>query len=243
MHFTTALALASSAALVAAAPAIQVGEDDVILYGKGYFSMIKRSQFEELQALRESGVVPPAPGYLDPTLTTVMGEELKNVSSSNLSKRAATIIIPNPPSDFLGWDTQMSAVVKGAPTTITVTSGYSLANGITVGAGVDWTLIKDYLTISASTDYTRTWTSTSTQAFMAQVPANKYGAFVSNAYTHRESGNVWMGTIGSSGTLTPYQADSFKNKDYDGLSWVDGVISLCTGDTFPLKRCLGGGTI
>jgi hypothetical protein len=43
--------------------------------------------------------------------------------------------------------------------------------------------------------------------------------------------------------LTPYQADSFEEKSYGDLKWVNGVIGLCTGDEFPLKRCLGEGTL
>ncbi|KAF2126039.1 hypothetical protein P153DRAFT_399508 [Dothidotthia symphoricarpi CBS 119687] len=243
MHFTTALALASSIVLVAARPTVQVSEDDAILYGNGRFTVVKRADIEELQALRESGVTPPKPGYLNDTLTTASGEEVNKIGAAPLSKRANTIVIPNPASDFLGWDTQMSAVVKGAPTTLTVSSGYNVANSISVGVGASLTLVKDFLEVSTSIDYSQTWTSTLSQGFSAEVPAGKYGAFVSNAWTHRESGNIWQGSIGGDGTLTYYQAESFKSKNYDGLAWVDGVIVLCTGDEIPLRRCLGEGTL
>lgn len=114
MHFTTVLALASSAALVAAAPApITVGVDDVILYSKdGRFKMMKRDDFDELKKLRESGVTPPKPSYLDENLTPVSFNETASPERS-LRKRAASLIIPNPPSRFLGWDVQTSQVVKG----------------------------------------------------------------------------------------------------------------------------------
>jgi hypothetical protein len=52
-----------------------------------------------------------------------------------------------------------------------------------------------------------------------------------------------QGKIGEDGGLTSYQADSFDDRSYGNLAWVDGVISLCTGTEFPLKRCLGEGTL
>jgi hypothetical protein len=116
MHFSQVLALASSAALVAAAPApITVGVDDVILYGKnGRFTMMKRDEFDELKKLRESGVVPPMPSYLDDSLITLpANESAPSKPQGSLKKRATSLIIPNPHSRFLGWDVQTSQVVKG----------------------------------------------------------------------------------------------------------------------------------
>ncbi|KAL1655626.1 hypothetical protein SLS61_001647 [Didymella pomorum] len=239
MHFSQVLALASSAALVAAAPApITVGVDDVILYGKnGRFTMMKRDEFDELKKLRESGVVPPMPSYLDDSLITLpANESAPSKPQGSLKKRATSLIIPNPHSRFLGWDVQTSQVVK-------VSTGYSITNSISVSQGATFTLVKDFLQASVSVDYSTSWQTTQTQAFSAAVPEGKYGAFVTNAWTNRESGNVWEGTIGGEGSLTYYQADSFESKSYGDMSWVDGVISLCTGDSFPLKRCLGDGTL
>jgi hypothetical protein len=104
-------------------------------------------------------------------------------------------------------------------------------------------LIEDFLSVTTSIDYGQSWQTSQTQAFNAEVPAGKYGAFVTNAWTNRESGNIWEGTIGGEGTLTYYQADSFEEKKYGDMSWVDGAISLCTGDSFPLKRCVGEGEL
>jgi hypothetical protein len=243
MHFTPLLALASSAALIAAAPApapVSIGVDDVILHGKGRFTVMKRSDFEELEAARKSGVVPPKPAYLDENHYS--GNET-NVPAKKFLKRETSIIIPNPNSRFLGWDVQMSQVTKGAPTTIAVASGFSISNSISVGVSAFLTLVKDFLQVTMSVDYSQTWQTTQTQTFTAQVPADKYGAFVSNPWTTRASGNIWTGTIGGDGELSTYQADSFESKKFDSMEWVDGVISLCTGDEFPLKRCLGEGTL
>ncbi|KAJ4331984.1 hypothetical protein N0V87_008724 [Didymella glomerata] len=246
MHFSHVLALVSSAALVAAAPApITVGVDNIILYSRdGRFTMMKRDEFDELKKLRESGVVPPMPSYLDDSLITLpANESAPSKPQGSLKKRATSLIIPNPHSRFLGWDVQTSQVVKGAPTTISISTGYSITNSISISQGATFTLVKDFLQASVSVDYSTSWQTTQTQLFSAAVPEGKYGAFVTNAWTNRESGNVWEGTIGGEGSLTYYQADSFESKSYGDMSWVDGVISLCTGDSFPLKRCLGGGTL
>lgn len=244
MHFASAFLLASSAAIVAAAPAsIKVTEDDVILYGKGRFTMMKRSEFAELEAARNSDVAPPKPGYLDSSLYTVSGNQTYT-PTENLEKRAGdTIIVPNPSARFLGWDTLMSAIVKGAPTDIAVSAGYSVSNSISVGVGAEFSIIENFLSASMSIDYTQSWESSQSQQFTAKVPEGKYGAFVSNAWTHRESGNIWRGKIGGEGSLTYYQGDSFDSRSFGNLNWVDGVIALCTGDSFPLKRCLGEETL
>lgn len=228
--------------LLAAPAPIALTADDVILYGKGRLSVLKRTEFAELDAARKSATAPPRPGYLDNTLFTYSGNGT-NTSSSRNTKRDTTLIIPGANSRFLGWDVQMSQVVKGAPTSISVSSGYSISNTISVGVSSQFSLIKDFLSVSMSIDYSQSWQSTQSQQFQVSVPEGKYGAFVSNPWTNRASGNIWTGTIGGDGSLTYYQADSFEAKKFDTMEWVDGVISLCTGDTFPLKRCLGEGTL
>ena len=248
MHFSQVMALASSALLVAAAPQprITVTEDDVILYGNGRYMKVRRDEYEELDRARNAATPPPMPCNLNNTL--FHGPAPRNGTANTtepLSKRfqTNTIIVKNPHQRFLGWDVQMSAVVKGAPTTIYVTSGYEISNSVSVGVSATFTLVKDFLESSMSIDYSQSWTSSQAQQFEAEVPAGKYGAFVSNPWTNRESGNVFTGVIGSEGQLSYYHADSFNSKSFNSLAWVDGAIALCTGDSFPLKRCLGDGEL
>ncbi|KAF1357265.1 hypothetical protein EJ07DRAFT_181451 [Lizonia empirigonia] len=245
MHFSKVLALISSAALVAAAPApIIIDEDDVILYGEGgRFQIMKRSDLDEVEKLR-NGILPmpPKPSELDDSLITHPGNVTAR-SDAVLKKRATTLIVPGASSRFLGWDVLTSQVVRGAPTTISIAAGYSISNSISVSESASFTLIKDFLSVSTSTDYSTTWQTTQTQTFSAAVPEGSYGAFVTNAWTNRASGNVWEGTIGGEGTLSYYQADSFENRTYGDMTWVNGVIQLCKGATFPLHRCIGQGTL
>ncbi|KAF1917406.1 hypothetical protein BDU57DRAFT_570720 [Ampelomyces quisqualis] len=242
--FVDALLFISSVTLVSAAPApIAVSADDVILYGSGRFSVMKRSDLTELEAARNAGTTPPKPSYLEDSLVTFTGNETNEPQTQRLHRRDTQLIIPAPNFRFLGWDVQMSQVVKGAPTVISVASGFAISNSISVGVSSELSLVKEFLSVSMSVDYSQSWESSQTQTFEASVPEGKYGAFVSNPWTTRASGNVWTGTIGGEGSLTYYQGDSFDSKKFDTMEWVDGVISLCTGDEFPLKRCLGEGTL
>ncbi|KAH7115056.1 hypothetical protein B0J11DRAFT_539745 [Dendryphion nanum] len=250
MRVSQIIALASSAVLVAAVPnpRVTVGENDVILYGNGRYMKVRRDEYEELERARNSPTPPPMPCNLNGTLFHgPPSNETTNTTepTAPLSKRWATntIIVKNPHQRFLGWDVQMSAVVKGAPTTIYVTSGYEVSNSVSVGVSTTFTLVKDFLESSLEIDYTQSWTSSQAQQFEAEVPSGKYGAFVSNPWTDRQSGNVFRGVIGSEGELSYYQADSFNSKSFSSLAWVDGAIALCTGDTFPLQRCLGEGDL
>ncbi|KAF2794637.1 hypothetical protein K505DRAFT_324630 [Melanomma pulvis-pyrius CBS 109.77] len=251
MHFPRLIAFSCSAVSVIAVPfaPIQMGEDDVILYGSGRYQLRKRTDIAELNAFRNNGTIPPKPGYLDDSLFHGPPNTTTNAPAlASLQKRKnhVTIIVKNPASRFLGWDIQMSAVVKGAETggtTIYVTSGYDVSNSVSVGTSATFSLVKDFLEASVSIDYSKSWTSSQAQQFQATVAAGKYGAYVSNAWTNRQSGIVFQGVIGEDAQPGYYQADSFESKSFDGLSWVDGVISLCTGDEFPLKRCLGDGTL
>ncbi|KAF1976233.1 hypothetical protein BU23DRAFT_551707 [Bimuria novae-zelandiae CBS 107.79] len=243
--------LALGTATLAAPSTITLRADDVVLYGNGRYQIMKRSDLDELENYRKNGVVPPMPNYLNPDLVTSTpnttdstGTQEGGLEKRGLQKRAgSTIIIPNPDERFLGWDVQMSQVTKGAPTRITVSSGYDISNSIKVGVSSTFTLVEDFLQTSYSIDYSQSWTSSQSQQFSSEVPADKYGAFVSNPWTNRKSGNVFEGRIGSEGSLSYYQADSFDSKAFDQMEWVDGVISLCTGDSFPLPRCLGEGTL
>ncbi|KAF2736256.1 hypothetical protein EJ04DRAFT_562676 [Polyplosphaeria fusca] len=237
LFFSSTIALLAAYATARSLP-ITLFPDDIILHGSNRYQILKRSDFDLLQAARNSSTLPPTPGYLSTSLF-----HAPPTSPPSKRARTQTLIIKHAPSRFLGWDVLMSAIVHGAPTTLSISSGYTLSNSITVGASSTFTLVKDFLQASLKIDYSTSWLSSQTQQFQAQVPEGKYGAFVSNPWTNRESGFVFEGRIGGEGELTMYQGDSFESKEYGGLEWVDGVISLCVGEEVPLKRCLGDGTL
>lgn len=103
-------AILALAATVLSAPApIILREDDVLLYGNGRYQLMKRTELDELEAIRKNGTLPPMPGSLDPKLITTSGisNAIDNTTSpqprSLRSRDDATIIIPAPDNRFLGW--------------------------------------------------------------------------------------------------------------------------------------------
>lgn len=138
----------------------------------------------------------------------------------------------------------MSSVLHAtsASTTVSVTEGYSITNTISVGVSATFDIISDYLSTTFNINYSESWASSYSAAYTFSIPQGKYGVVVSNPLTTRHSGFVDIGCIGES-ERTYFQGDSYNSKAYGGLSWVDGTISLCTGDTYPVPMCLGGGTL
>lgn len=138
----------------------------------------------------------------------------------------------------------MSQVVKGNTdsTSVSVTEGFTIGNSLTVSESIGAT-VEGFLSSTFSISYTETWSSFFAAAYTFSVPEGKFGAVVSNPSTTRRSGHVDIGCVGVQGERYDFTSDSYSSKSYDALAWVDGVISLCTGDSFPLPRCLGEGTL
>lgn len=251
MHFTQLLTLAAGATLAAAAPAavpdahpapFAVAADDIVLHGNGRIEVMKRSEFEERFPIKDFPV--GTPNQFEPNLITYTGEELANMTRPPLSKRDVSIVLPGKTTTFTGWDVQVSQIVKGGiGTKITVAAGYSISNSIAVAAGIDVTLIEDFLKTSMT--ITQTWQTTNslTATFFTDVPEGKYGAWVYRPLTKRITGGVWSGKMGDTGSVKTWQADSFTTKMYQDMAWVDGYFAACFQDTFPMPRCQGGGTL
>ncbi|KAF7908732.1 uncharacterized protein EAF01_004487 [Botrytis porri] len=243
MYITSLLSslLLSSTIVGAATVPRHLDESKIILFGQdGRTEIMDKAEFWKLHHGSDITQVPaPLVGYNGTSGGNPPSSVAKRGCKSN------SVIRENPDKKFLNWDVPMSSVVKAGTTTSTVavTQGYSIANSIAVSEGATFTLIKDYLQTNYGITYTDTWTSTYTAAYTYTVPAGKYGAVVSNPYTLRKSGYVDTGCIGQPSDTSTYQADSYSSQAFGGLSWVSGTISLCTGNTYPLPRCIGSGTL
>lgn len=93
---------------LAAPSTITLRSDDVVLYGKGRYQIMKRSELEDIEAYRNNGTTPPKPAYLDPNVITTTGASDavatdKKVRSTKKRWSESTIIIRNPDNRFLGW--------------------------------------------------------------------------------------------------------------------------------------------
>ncbi|KAF7585763.1 hypothetical protein BBP40_010150 [Aspergillus hancockii] len=230
--------LLASLCAAAALPADQVASDKAVLLLKdGTTKTVDRKDL----ASHLNGVA------LEPP-TDNLPRSLKSDGFSGLQKRdGAQIVIPLPDQEFLGWDIAMSPIThaNGADATVSIASGQTVANAVQVGASVSATVDK-WLQIGTSISYTETTTNTLTGTATMTIPKNKWGAIVSNPLTHRRRGYVFSGTPGK-GQFDYFQADSFDRKSvaYQNakLDWVEGVITTCLGDTYPLKMCNGEGQL
>ncbi|PYH92526.1 hypothetical protein BO71DRAFT_400436 [Aspergillus ellipticus CBS 707.79] len=189
--------------------------------------------------------------YLNPNATPQVPRLIQSgAPASNITKRgsSAQLIVELSDLDFLGWDIAMSTIVHAnqADATVAIASGQMIANSVTTTTSADITVIEDFLSVTTGNSYQDTTTSTLTGTATMTIPKNNWGAIVSNPLTHRKRGYVWTGQPGS-GQFSYYQADSFDNASYGytggTLSWVKGVMTTCLGDTYPLPRCNGQGTL
>lgn len=254
MHFTQLFALAASATMAIAAPApdaaprpagVRLTADDVVLTGAGgRYQVMKRSEFEKHFA--EDLAVSHKPAHLDEGFVTYTGKEIANVTSGHLSKRDVSVVIPGKQERFVGWDVQVSQIIKGGPgTKITISSGFTIGNSVSVKVGTDLSIVSEFLTVGMSMDVTQSWetSETQTETFFVDVPEGKFGCWVHQAWTTRQHGTVWKGKVGSAGEVDEWYADSFQPKSYGKMAWVDGYFSPCFQDEFPMKRCHGDGTL
>jgi hypothetical protein len=224
-------------------------EDDIILYGRnGRVEVMKRAEYSVIAATDSpfyNGTNPaPSNATVYKTTSSTTADELPTRA---LGARCSTetVFTLNPVETFLNWDVLMSQVVKANTdsTSVSVTEGFSIDNSISVSESATLSTVDQFLSTTFSISYTETWSSSYAAAYTFSVPTGKYGAVVSNPSTTRHSGYVDIGCIAEGATRTTFTADSYTSKSYDSLAWVDGVIQLCTGDTFPLPRCLGSGTL
>ncbi|KAH9222377.1 hypothetical protein DL95DRAFT_508328 [Leptodontidium sp. 2 PMI_412] len=197
-------------------------------------------------SLVSSAALKPRNIGLDEVLVFGAGgrQEIVKMADYHIEKRCTNVklIVRNKDSDFLDWDLPMSSAFHATVSsgTVSVTAGYSVADSITVSNEVDYTFVKDVLSASVGISYSTQWTSTHSAAYTSTVPKGKWGIMVSNPRVFRRSGYAKVGCIGSQRS-TYFQADQHFSQDYKGLAWVQGSISLCTSNTYPIKKCIGSG--
>ncbi|KAF8859174.1 hypothetical protein BDZ45DRAFT_714175 [Acephala macrosclerotiorum] len=242
------LILAASLASAAVIPDLTLAkrnltENEIIIWGSnGRVEVMNKSDFALLasQSSLSFNLTAPTPTSLNKTLSN------NTLPSRSLSARCSTetIFTMNPVESFLNWDVPMSSILKAntATTTVSVTEGYTITNTVSVGVSTSLTLVEKYLSTTFSINYSEAWASSYSAAYAFTIPQGKYGVVVSNPLTTRHSGFVDIGCVGEA-ERTYFQGDSYSSKAYGGLSWVDGTISLCTGDTYPVPMCNGDGTL
>ncbi|WZH45812.1 uncharacterized protein QYS62_006880 [Fusarium acuminatum] len=256
MHSVNLLALALAATVSAVpfkglnstkwTPEHILKSDEVILYGEGRMEVVHQSVYHQLiQSKHISEDIPALPEKF-PVATPAVGSPRSD--NSSLYQRdecdLTTAVITDRSETFVDWDVQMSPVIIGTGSkgiTVTVTSGFSVANSVSVSASGDWTAVKDKLGLSFGIDYTRTWTSSAAINIGATVEDGFSGVMVTKPIKTRKYGRVLKGCLGSQKESGTFTADSFEEKEYAGIKWVSGAITLCAKKEFPLSRCTGSG--
>ncbi|KAJ5742749.1 uncharacterized protein N7511_011150 [Penicillium nucicola] len=216
---------------------LQPGE--IILYGEGRMEVVHESVYNELiasQALSEH------PGDFTDAVETTSAHSTSKLHTRD-SCDLITAVITDRTQTFVDWDVQMSPVVIGTGNgmDVSVSSGYTVGNSISVSVGLDLNLIKEKLGGSAGIDYTRTW-STQTVITVKGTVANGYsGVMITKPIKTRKSGRVLKGCLGSQTQTGTFSADSYEDGSYSGVKWVSGAITMCSKKEFPLSRCTGSG--
>ncbi|RKF64497.1 putative celp0028 effector like protein [Erysiphe neolycopersici] len=218
----------------------EITAEELILTGpNGRIEVVSRKEF-----MARNNTVPIATATQHYSNFTSLEDK---ESSSAFEKRCQkqTVFTMNPVETFLNWDVPMSPVVLAPPNdtvAVNIDNGFSISEKLTVSGGDKIPIVKDFLLGALSIKYQRSWSTESSVKYFFMLPPGKVGAIVSNPLTIRHSGWMDTGCIGNS-KRTQFSGDSYREMVFNQMPWVEGVIGLCIGDTFPLKRCLGNGTL
>ncbi|KAI9046861.1 hypothetical protein LZ554_008940 [Drepanopeziza brunnea f. sp. 'monogermtubi'] len=235
------LAAASSASAAALKPRL-LKPDEVIVYGaNGRHEVVLRADYHAELARTNTFIGRPQAYEADHPVVAGPAEAGANLDKRDCNKE--DILIRYPDLDFLDWDVPMSAAAHATGEgvlQISVTAGYSVSDSISVSASADIPVVAEFLSASVGISYTQEWTSDYAAAYQGDVPHGKWGMMVSNPRVLRRSGLLMRGCIGHQ-TGSNWTADQHFSNDQQGLSWVQGSISVCVSDDYPIKRCLGDG--
>ncbi|KAF7169309.1 hypothetical protein CNMCM6106_004221 [Aspergillus hiratsukae] len=222
--------------------------DEVILYGEGRMEVVHESVWREIIASQgislEAPEVPEIIANFPADITANITAGHNETSLHSRDCGATTAMVTDTTQTFIDWDVQMSPVVIGTGNglTVFVSAGYSASNSISVSAGVDWTVAKDILGLSTGIDYTRTWATQTAYQMSGVVPNGWSGTWITKPTKTRRYGRVLRGCLGSQTQVGTFMADSYESGSYNGVSWIQGAITMCMKQEYPLTRCTGQGT-
>ncbi|GJC81575.1 hypothetical protein ColLi_04413 [Colletotrichum liriopes] len=231
------IAHTSAESLLSSISSVDLGHDDVILYGvDGQYKVIKDAEFQNLTS---AGVLTYG-GNNQVANRNAFGSpaaiEARDCDGSNAEFEITS------KADFLDWDVQISPVIgaQQAPVTIAVARGYSVANSVTVGetAGIS----AEGISVGLNIDYQQTWTTTDTTTITYTVPTGQYGVIVSQPWTHRINGNVYTSCTTGGGAKSTFMGSSHTSQTYGSMNWVTGVFRLCASKGYPVPYCNGQGS-
>ncbi|KAJ4328406.1 hypothetical protein N0V84_001089 [Fusarium piperis] len=206
-------------------------DDVIVLANDGTSQVMKVAEFEALENR------PAAPVALAPA--PVKG-------SSKLRRRGcekSSEVQVTSDKEFLNWDIAISPVISstGGSASVTVSSGYSLSNSLTIGTSLSLSALKGILGLSLSVDYSESWSTSQDQSLSFEVPAGQHGVIVSQPYVRRVEGNYLDGCT-DDWKKTGFVSDTYESQSYGNLQWVKGLIRLCNSTEYPIPYCIGEGS-
>ncbi|KAI1000955.1 hypothetical protein K3495_g7243 [Podosphaera aphanis] len=243
---TTAAAAVFSSSQPSSNTNVELTVDDVILFGvNGKVNVVSRTEFEE--ATNRVPIATAEQHDAEYSKYTRPDKREAEKPTRTIEKRCLkhTIWTMNPVETFYDWDIAMSGIVRAPQNdsaSLKISEGVSLGNSLSVSSSSKFDLVAKFLSGGLGISFGSSWTTTRSSGYVFTVPPGKYGAIVSNPMTTRHSGYTDVGCIGSA-ERTEFSSNSYQSKAYSNLNWVDGVIGVCIGDTLPLPRCHGNGTL
>ncbi|KAH8198054.1 hypothetical protein TruAng_007778 [Truncatella angustata] len=221
---------------------------EFILANGEHLEVVDESRLQEF--LKIEGILAEPPAWDESWLNFTYVDDI-NSRSSEISARQAscsgtTSYVTDKTDRFVDWDVQMSPVVLGAGSgvDVSVSSGWSIANSVSVSAGLDIKVVKDRLGGTFGVDFSRTWTSTTSLQYKTTIKDGDAGTWITRPWTNRRYGRTFRGCPGSLTQTGTWIADSHEDGSYDNAKWVSGFITACikpAPTSGQLTRCHGGG--
>ncbi|GKT59305.1 hypothetical protein ColTof4_12404 [Colletotrichum tofieldiae] len=241
---TNAVPITDSELIARGGPAGALADGEMLLVNGDQLEIVNETSFHEI--LKAEGIALEKPEidyeFLNFTAPADIDTKLMDRSCAY-----TTSYVIDKTQRFLDWDVQMGPVVRGAGEGITayIATGWSVSNTVQVSAGLDFKVIKDYLGGEFGINYSRTWTTTTTDQYSTVVKNGMAGVWITQPWTNRKYGRTFRGCVGSMTQTGTFLADSHEDGSYANSKWVSGFITACV-KTAPasgkdMTRCHGSG--
>ncbi|KAJ3946285.1 uncharacterized protein N0V96_004645 [Colletotrichum fioriniae] len=213
--FFAVLGLAATVLATPLRPRMLASDDIILLGHDGTSKIMKATDYDALETAT------PIPAQIT---------SYNVASTTGLTRRGcqqSTEVQVTSDEEFLNWDVAISPVassLEGSSAGISVSNGVEISNSLAIGSEI---------TIGGSDII-------SENSLEFDVPANMYGVIVSQPFVRRVQGNLLTGCTDNP-TKTTFMVDTYESQGYGQLSWVKGVIRLCTSKTYPIPYCIGEG--
>ncbi|KAK2040726.1 hypothetical protein LZ31DRAFT_603638 [Colletotrichum somersetense] len=209
-------------------PRILAADDVIILNHDGTSQIMKSADYE---ALETAAARAPAPLI---NITSTPGIVRRHCNQSNEVQVLSD-------ESFLDSDVAISPLVSsaGGDAIVSIEDGFQLSEHLKFHGQITLGGPK-VVSVSLNKKFDRTWTTTQTNTFRYTLPPNMYGVVVSQPWVRRVQGVLLSGCTDNP-TKTPFEAKTYESESYGSLSWVKGVIRMCSSETYPVPYCNGDG--